>query len=157
MFTDLGLYLHIPFCVQKCGYCDFYSLCRPQDQEAYINALLLHMQDYRPSLLTREIDTVFIGGGTPTSLPQGLMLDLIDGIKENFNLAKDAEFTMESNPATVSLKDLRRYRKAGVNRLSIGLQSFIPEELSALGRIHTTQDFEQAFRDARDRSEEHTV
>lgn len=149
MFKNLGLYLHIPFCLQKCNYCDFYSLCDQSVQERYVEALLLHMQDYSSSAMTREVDTVFIGGGTPTVLPRELLIDLIDGVKRHFNLLTDAEFTLECNPATATRADFKRYLSAGVNRLSLGLQSFDQEELSALGRIHTPEDFLEAFDAAR--------
>lgn len=150
MLPTLGLYLHIPFCIQKCAYCDFYSVCNEELKDRYTDALLLHMQDYAPSAMTREVDTVFIGGGTPTSLSRDQLLDLVAGIKRHFNLSSDVEFTLETNPATVSLADLKKYRRAGINRLSIGCQSVIDEELQALGRIHTAQDFFDSFEDARD-------
>ena len=132
MLPTLGLYLPIPFCIRKCAYCDFYSLCGDSMKERYCDALLLHMQDYAPSAMAKEVDTVFIGGGTPTSLSRSQLLDLIAGVKRHFNLAPDAEFTLECNPATVTRADLKKYRRAGVNRLSIGCQSLHEEELAAL-------------------------
>lgn len=149
MYPTLGLYLHIPFCLQKCAYCDFYSVCTDSLKDRYTEALLLHMQDYAPSAMTREVDTVFIGGGTPTSLSRSNLLELIAGIKRHFNLAPDAEFTIEANPATVTRADLKKYRRQGVNRLSLGAQSFLPEELETLGRIHGESDIIEAFEDAR--------
>ena len=147
----LGLYFHVPFCRAKCAYCDFYSFV-PRDpavQERYVNALLLHMQSYKDGARDYVADTVFIGGGTPTTLPPELLLRLIRGIKQNFHLTKGAEFTVEANPATVDMGLLNRLRRAGVNRLSMGLQSANNDELSALSRIHRREDFEESFRAAR--------
>lgn len=147
----LGIYLHIPFCRSKCAYCDFYSFV-PKDAdvcERYVKALVAHMESYKSSCADYAPDTVFIGGGTPTSLPVDLLLDVIRGLKSSFHLAKNVEMTLEANPATITYKDLRRLRRAGVNRLSIGLQSGDNAELKTLSRIHTRRDFEEAFRAAR--------
>jgi len=147
----LGLYFHVPFCKSKCAYCDFYSFV-PRDNgvyERYVKALIKHIESYAKSCRDYAPDTVFIGGGTPTALPIELLLELIRAIKRNFNLTKGVEFTVEANPATVTLKDLKKLRRAGVNRLSIGLQSADNNELAALSRIHRRQDFEEAFRNAR--------
>ena len=147
----LGLYFHIPFCKSKCAYCDFYSFT-PSDEgtyERYVSALIRHMETYSASCRNYAPDTVFIGGGTPTALPNNLLLELIRAIKRNFSLTKGVEFTVEANPATVSLKELKRLRRAGVNRLSMGLQSADNNELALLSRIHRREDFEEAFRNAR--------
>ncbi len=147
----LGLYLHIPFCASKCAYCDFYSFV-PKDNgifERYTRALIRHIESYGKSCGEFSPDTVFIGGGTPTVLPIELLLEIISSVKKSFSLAKGAEFTVEANPATVTLKDLKRLRRAGVNRLSMGLQSADNNELAALSRIHRREDFEEAFRAAR--------
>ncbi len=149
MNQTLGLYLHIPFCIKKCDYCDFYSLCGDTLKDRYTEALLLHMQDYAPSAATRTVDTVFIGGGTPTTLPREMMLELLDGVKRHFAIAPGVEWTMETNPATVSVADLKKYRRAGVNRLSIGVQSFRDAELEMLGRVHTALQAEEAIGQAR--------
>ncbi len=147
----LGLYLHIPFCKSKCAYCDFYSFVPGEDGvcERYVAALKKHMETYKKSCADYAPDTVFIGGGTPTALPIELLLDLIRSVKHNFSLSKGVEFTVEANPATVSLKDMRKLRRAGVNRLSMGLQSADNNELAALSRLHRRQDFEDAFNNAR--------
>ncbi len=147
----LGIYVHVPFCRHKCAYCDFYSYC-PRDARvyaAYVDALLSHMKSYKTVGADYMPDTVYIGGGTPTVLPPEELLRLIRGIKSSFRLSKNVEFSMECNPATAGYEDLRRYRRAGVNRLSIGLQSVNTIELSALGRIHSARDFGVCFRDAR--------
>lgn len=147
----LGLYVHIPFCKSKCAYCDFYSYV-PSDEsvyERYVNALITHMESYKNGCQHYAPDTVFVGGGTPTALPIPLLLQLITAIKRNFRLTKRPEITLEANPATVSLKDLKRLRRAGVNRLSMGLQTADNGELQTLSRLHTRQEFEKAFREAR--------
>ena len=148
---SLGLYIHIPFCHAKCAYCDFYSMSGADDElkQRYVDALLLQMEDYAAACRDYKIDTVFIGGGTPTTLPVKTMGELIDGIYRHFDVSRKAEFTMEANPATVSLHTLTKYRKAGVNRLSLGLQSANEQELTALSRIHSTADFEASYAAAR--------
>ncbi len=148
---NLGLYIHIPFCHAKCAYCDFYSQSGAGESlmERYTDALLLQMEDYASACDTYNIDTVFIGGGTPTALPVTFMKDIISGIRRNFHLHKNAEFTMEANPATVSSAALQTYRKLGVNRLSLGLQSANEDELSALSRIHSADDFLGSYKLAR--------
>lgn len=145
----LGLYFHIPFCVSKCPYCDFYSVTSDEYIKRYTDALLLHMEDYSAAASGYDIDTVFFGGGTPTVLPKELILNLIEGIYDNFNIRRDAEFTLESNPATLTLSELKKYRRAGVNRLSIGLQSAVDRELAALGRVHSFNEFNESFAAAR--------
>ncbi len=149
--NKLGLYIHIPFCHSKCAYCDFYSQSNAGDalMQRYVDALLLQMEDYSAAAASYTVDTVFIGGGTPTALPVKTMCELLEGINRHFNLARDAEFTMEANPATVSLAALTKYRKTGVNRLSLGLQSANADELAALSRIHTVSDFEASYNAAR--------
>lgn len=145
----LGLYVHFPFCLHKCPYCDFYSQTDPTSVKRYTEALSLHMQDYAPATANHDIDTVFFGGGTPTSLPIKRLLEVVDAIYDNFNVCGDAEFTVEANPATVKTSELRRLRKAGVNRLSLGLQSANDTELKALGRVHTFEDFKDSYLAAR--------
>ena len=147
----LGLYFHIPFCRSKCAYCDFFSIVPPNAElmERYVNALILHMQSYRRGARDYAPDTVFIGGGTPTSLPPELLFRLIHAIRRNFSVVRGAEFTIEANPATLDLPTLNRLRRLGVNRLSIGLQSANNNELAALSRIHRREDFEAGFRMAR--------
>ncbi len=147
----LGLYLHVPFCRAKCAYCDFYSLpsSDPALQERYVNALITHMQSYRAGTRGHIADTVFIGGGTPTALVPELLLRLIRAVRRNFTVDRNAEFTLEANPATVDFPMLRQLRRAGVNRLSMGLQSANNHELAALSRVHTREEFGVTFRAAR--------
>ncbi len=147
----LGLYVHIPFCRSKCDYCDFCSIVPNSNSvvEHYTDALILQMEDYSARLRPYLIDTVYIGGGTPTSLDEKRLSRIIENIYRNFKIAKKAEFTVEANPATCDLKSLRRLRKLGVNRLSMGLQSVHDNELRALGRIHTFADFRDTYEAAR--------
>ncbi len=147
----LGLYVHIPFCRSKCDYCDFCSIVPNSNSvvEHYTDALILQMEDYSARLRPYLIDTVYIGGGTPTSLDEKRLTRIIENIYRNFKIAKKAEFTIEANPATCDLKSLRRLRKLGVNRLSMGLQSVHDNELRALGRIHTFADLRETYEAAR--------
>ena len=145
MEKKLGLYIHIPFCEHKCDYCDFYSVTKFNDYVRYTDALLLQMEDFSEKASDYIVNTIYIGGGTPTVLPVKRMLEIIDGIYRNFNVAENVEFTMEANPATVNKKMLKKYYKAGVNRLSFGMQSAIDEELAALSRIHTFEEFVNSY------------
>lgn len=148
----LGIYIHIPFCLSKCAYCDFNS-APAQDNACitrYVNALIAHMERYRDGVKLYEPNTVFIGGGTPTCIPPEELFRLIKAVKRNFHLTKDAEFSMEANPATVDFETLRRLNRMGVNRLSFGLQSAHDNELKMLGRRHDRKDFIRSYRMARD-------
>lgn len=147
----LGLYLHIPFCNHKCAYCDFFSFV-PTNSELvrrYVNALIAHMESYRNGTRQYAPDTVFIGGGTPTSLPTDLLIDLIKAVYKNFDIYKRAEFTIEANPSTIDFETLKKIKKAGVNRISFGLQSGDNKELLALTRHHSRMEFEHCYKDAR--------
>ncbi len=130
-----GLYIHIPFCLQKCKYCDFISFT-VGNKEAYIDALKKELSMY----VNTEIDSVFIGGGTPTVLSYSLMEKLLKYINNTFKLAKDTEWSIEANPKTVNEEKLSLMREMGVNRISIGVQSFNDVELQRIGRIHTAED-----------------
>ncbi len=148
----LGLYIHIPFCKSKCDYCDFCSLV-PNNKgvvEHYTDALILQMEDWSSRCRNYGIDSVYIGGGTPTYLDIKRIGRIIDAAYRNFKISKNAEFTVECNPATADYDYLRKLRRLGVNRLSIGCQSAHDNELKALGRIHTFEQFADCFRDARE-------
>ncbi len=148
--TPLELYIHIPFCVQKCQYCDFLS--EPSDQETrvrYIEALLTEIQAVQDAG-TYEIVSVFIGGGTPSVLEAEAIASIMEITQEKFYFSPDAEITIESNPGTVNLAKLKAYRRAGINRLSLGLQSTDSAELKMLGRIHTYEEFLQSYQWARE-------
>ncbi len=146
----IGIYIHIPFCVSKCGYCDFCSHSpKKGETERYLNALLLNMQDFSVSAKDFSVDTVFIGGGTPTVLTKKQIKDIIDCLYTCFNIEKDAEITIEANPGTVDKRTLRSFVSTGINRISFGLQSANDSELRALGRIHTAMEFAESFDAAR--------
>ncbi len=139
---NLELYLHIPFCVKKCAYCDFLSFsCDNETQTAYADALIREIEFYGSKMQEYLVSTIFIGGGTPTWLDEDKMLEILDAIYTYFKVSSEAEVSMECNPGTVTQGKLEKYRKAGVNRLSIGLQSADNEELKLLGRIHTYEKF----------------
>ena len=146
----LELYVHIPFCVRKCQYCDFLS--GPSDEETkdrYIEALLKeiraaeHTEDY-------EIVSVFIGGGTPSALKAEAIASIMRTLQEQFFFCEDAEVTIEANPGTVDPEKLTIYRNVGINRLSLGLQSTDAEELKLLGRIHSYEEFLKSYEWARE-------
>ena len=145
----LELYLHIPFCIKKCDYCDFLSGPSTRaGQEAYIYALLREIKAVS-ALEKRPVDTVFIGGGTPSVPECDVMEKLLQGMQESFCFQKDAEITIEANPGTLTPKKLELYRKYGIDRISIGLQSPKDEELKVLGRIHNYEQFQESYQMAR--------
>ncbi len=148
----LGIYIHIPFCKSKCSYCDFYSYS-PRDTrvfQAYTDALIKHIESYKVAGGDYAPDTVYIGGGTPTVLPEEDMVRILKTVRSVFRLSKTVEYTMECNPATVTLAMLKKYRRLGVNRLSIGFQSADTTELAVLGRIHTKEQFQESYVTARE-------
>ena len=147
----LGLYVHIPFCRSKCLYCDFCSFPR-QDEEKmaeYVSALFRDLKEHAPACRNYTVDTVFLGGGTPTTLPAYLLKDLMGEIYKYYNVSPNAEITAECNPITGQRELFARMRAAGINRLSIGLQSAHEKELKALGRLHSFDTFVTCFADAR--------
>lgn len=144
-----GIYVHIPFCRKKCRYCDFVSFANAADHSAYLAALISEMRTLRPMMSDRGFDTVFIGGGTPSLLNVGAMSVIMSELRKNFSIASDAEITIESNPESLCIEKLREYKKAGINRLSIGLQSSDDTVLQVIGRVHDRETFIKAFGDAR--------
>lgn len=148
----LGIYIHIPFCLAKCKYCGFHSHdgVAKAEQESYIESLINDIEEYgRVYAANYVVDTVFIGGGTPSILRAELISRVLGALRKSFTVLADAEITIESNPKTLTIEKLLIYRQAGVNRLSIGLQSFDEACLEALGRVHTARDFVENFRLAR--------
>jgi len=129
-----GLYIHIPFCIKKCAYCDFVSFTSG-DFQKYLDMLFLEMEKYKGE----EIDTVFIGGGTPTVLSAEQLERLFEKVNSTFNILPDSEITVEANPGTLTVDKLKALKKSGVNRLSIGVQSFNDNELKVIGRIHSSK------------------
>ncbi len=138
-----AIYIHIPFCIRKCNYCDFYSVAfSPALKKRYLRALLKEI-DRAPA--AGEIDTVYIGGGTPSLLDPTEVETIMSRIARRFHLSRDAEVSLEVNPGTVDLHKIKALRVAGVNRLSIGVQSMSPVELRLLGRIHEAADSHRAL------------
>lgn len=151
MKSTLGLYLHIPFCIQKCLYCDFCSFPRVTEESmrAYSRELCRRLTASAPACADLVVDTVYFGGGTPSLLPISCFEEILVGIREHYTLTEDCEITCECNPASANGGYLAALRKLGVNRLSIGLQSAHDHELRALGRAHSAEDFRAIFLDAR--------
>jgi oxygen-independent coproporphyrinogen-3 oxidase len=146
-FDQIELYLHIPFCVKKCAYCDFLSFpAGREEQSAYVEALL---DEINKSLERGRATTIFFGGGTPSLLPGEEISRIMDAIRKKYEISADAEITLEANPGTITLEKLRAWKGAGINRLSMGLQSTENEELRNLGRIHTCEVFLQGYEMAR--------
>lgn len=146
---ELELYIHIPFCVKKCSYCDFLSApATEQTKEAYMAALFAEIGGRAKDYKDRIVTSVFIGGGTPSLLSGDSIRQLMEHIREGFRLASDAEITMEVNPGTVTTEKLTAFYAAGINRLSIGMQSAQEQELKILGRIHDFDGFCQVYREA---------
>jgi oxygen-independent coproporphyrinogen-3 oxidase len=135
---DAGLYIHIPFCVKKCPYCDFYSITDGSLHSAFMDALISEMRMTRDPNLT--FDTLYMGGGTPSVLDAKTIGKIIETARQSYEILPHAEITLEVNPGTVSLKQLEEYRCFGVNRINIGVQSFDPVNLQFLGRIHSGDD-----------------
>ena len=147
---EKGIYIHIPFCVHKCIYCDFLSApAGDAVKYAYTKALINEIRNTADGQVKDKITSIFFGGGTPSVLPEGCIADILSAVGECFDISDDAEITMECNPGTVNESRLSEYRAAGVNRLSFGLQSADNNELKMLGRIHTFEQFMESFRLAR--------
>ncbi len=150
MKKSMQLYIHIPFCVKKCAYCDFLSFAADeQTQRAYVKALEKELDFYGQKYSDRYLSTIFIGGGTPSWLDAQEMAELMECVYRNFEVAADAEITIECNPGTVSDEKFAVYKSSGINRISIGLQSADNEELKTLGRIHTYEQFLRTYDKAR--------
>lgn len=148
--NNLELYIHMPFCVKKCEYCDFLSF--PADtntQIKYVHALLNEIRFYGEKMSGFRVSTIYIGGGTPSWLEPELVTAVMEQIYKSFRVYEDAEISIECNPGTVTAAKLQAYRRAGINRLSIGLQSTNNTELKTLGRIHTYEQFLKTYELAR--------
>lgn len=145
MSQNLGLYIHIPFCRSKCDYCDFYSLAGQEDlMPEYQKALLSHIAECAQLAKKNVVNSIYIGGGTPSWYGAERVKELLSAIGKHFKIARDAEITMEANPDSVNLKDLRKLRRAGVNRISMGMQSACDEELQCIHRPHTARQVADA-------------
>lgn len=147
----LGLYIHIPFCKAKCAYCDFYSLPRSESlMDAYTDALCAHLAETAPFAADHLVDTVYFGGGTPSYLGEKRLGKILKVILKKYHVSKDAEITFEANPDSASdWKALKGLRKAGFNRISLGMQSACDAELKEIGRVHTMEQVQQAVEAAR--------
>lgn len=151
MNGGMELYLHMPFCVRKCAYCDFLSF--PTDQETqnlYTRRLMEDIDAMGKKYGDIPVDTIFIGGGTPSVPDSALIVGIMEHVRKAFHVAEGAEISMEANPGTVTREKLTDYRRAGINRLSFGLQSANDRELKLLGRIHTWAEFLESFHLARE-------
>ena len=141
----IGIYIHIPFCMQKCYYCDFCSYAgKLEMQNKYINSLLKEIDEIK-NKNEYQINTIYIGGGTPSVIDAELIQKLIKKINSSFNISNSAEVTIEVNPGTVNEEKIKKYKESGINRISIGLQSAKDELLKVIGRIHNYNDFENAY------------
>jgi oxygen-independent coproporphyrinogen-3 oxidase len=143
----LSLYIHVPWCIRKCPYCDFNSHAAGGDlpEEAYLAALLNDFRRDREYIQGRPLQSIFIGGGTPSLLSAGFYDELLSGLGNSVNFASDMECTLEANPGTVEMQRFSGFRSAGINRLSLGIQSFSNSVLQALGRIHDGAEAEKAI------------
>ncbi|MDO4677975.1 MAG: radical SAM family heme chaperone HemW [Eubacteriales bacterium] len=146
--ASMEIYIHIPFCAKKCEYCDFLSgPAGGKEQRAYVQALLKEIRAAEEGQ-GRSVSSIFIGGGTPSLLKEDLLGSILNEIYKKFNLEPEAEISIEVNPGTVSLKKLEAYRRMGINRLSIGLQSTDDRELKTLGRLHNYAQFLETYQAA---------
>jgi oxygen-independent coproporphyrinogen-3 oxidase len=147
MLPPLSLYIHVPWCLKKCPYCDFNSheLKSELPELAYVEALLADLEQALPQIWGRRIASVFIGGGTPSLFSAGAMERLLSGVRAALPLHPYAEVTLEANPGTFEAAKFRSFRDLGINRLSLGVQSFNAEKLAALGRVHTADEARQAI------------
>ena len=147
--SPVEIYIHIPFCIRKCDYCDFLSgPSGPKEQADYVQALLREIQAVEEGE-GRSVSSIFIGGGTPSVLDERLLGDILKEIRNRFKMEEDAEITIEVNPGTANIGKLQAYREMGINRLSIGLQSPQDRELKILGRIHNYEQFLETYQEAR--------
>lgn len=153
MKKELEIYIHIPFCVKKCAYCDFLS--NTQDEktiEQYVSSLLEEIRAHasKQKLVSDyEVTTIFLGGGTPSVLETNQIQRIFEILNTCFKISQDAEITIEANPGTVTVEKLEAYKQCGINRISFGLQSTNNEELKLLGRIHTNEEFLESYQLAR--------
>lgn len=144
----LGVYLHIPFCVRKCQYCDFLSfpLSDGKDTQAYVDALCEEIRCFFQEKTGYQITSIYLGGGTPSILQGEQTKQILSTLHQYGSICPEAEITTEANPGTLTMEKLTLYREAGINRLSIGLQTTVQKELSYLGRIHTYEDFLKSYK-----------
>jgi len=146
-----ALYVHVPFCRHKCIYCDFYSIITTDNISPYLTALKKEIKNYAEAYSgNNQFKSIFFGGGTPSLLPPAEIANIIDALRKNYNVCADAEVTLEANPGTIDKDKLEQFRTAGINRLSVGIQSFDENDLKFLTRIHSNQQADAAIKDARE-------
>ena len=146
MKRELEIYIHTPFCVKKCDYCDFFSeVSNDTKKNDYIEALLSEIKATEVAEEYRVV-SIFFGGGTPSVLKASLIVEIMETLKVRFDIAGDVEITIECNPGTVDEDKLTAYRDCGINRISFGLQSTNDDELASLGRIHTYEEFLESYK-----------
>ena len=143
--NSLGIYIHIPFCAKKCAYCDFYSVTDTEKYGAYADALIAQIKSFKQAGKNHVVDSIYIGGGTPSVLAAEDIQRILAALRSSFHVSDEAEITIEANPGTLDVGKLSAYREAGIDRLSMGLQSADDEELKRLSRIHTREEFESSF------------
>lgn len=144
--STFGIYIHVPFCQKKCGYCDFYSITDFSSENNFINALLKEIKFYAENIPVKlQVDSIFIGGGTPSILKIENLHKITSTLHNLFTISPNAEWTIEANPGTVDSRKLISYKMQGINRISLGVQSFSPEELEFLGRIHSAAEAEESI------------
>lgn len=149
--SPIEIYIHIPFCVKKCAYCDFLSGSQDENTiQEYVDAIIKEIYAYHEQASKYEVITIFLGGGTPSILKEKQVQQIFEALHNVFLMTKDAEITIEANPGTVTREKLETYRRCGINRISFGLQSTKNVELKLLGRIHTYEEFLESFSLARE-------
>lgn len=140
--NKLGIYIHIPFCKKKCKYCDFISFsCLEDKQKEYVECLIKEINNKEIDSKLKKVSTIYFGGGTPSLIDSKYICDILENIKNKFEVSKDAEITIEINPGTITKEKLEDYKKVGINRISIGLQSTKDRILELIGRIHSYEEF----------------
>lgn len=150
MQKKLGIYVHIPFCEKKCDYCNFVSYCTNNTEKLkYLNSIIMEIGLRAKEFENYEVDTIFVGGGTPTCMPHGAIYRILNAIYSSFKVLTTAEITVEANPNSINFGVLQELKKAKVNRLSIGLQAYNNKLLKQLGRLHTKKQFDDAVRRAK--------
>jgi oxygen-independent coproporphyrinogen III oxidase len=149
--TETACYIHIPFCDHKCVYCDFYSIITSDNIQSFLKYLKKEISHYAKKYSDgRELISIYFGGGTPSLMEPEYLSQVIQTVKENFFVRNDAEITMETNPGTVSFEKMKMFRELGINRISIGIQSFDNEDLNFLTRIHNSETAIRTVNDAAD-------
>ena len=148
---EISIYIHIPFCIRKCYYCDFTSFSNMNDKiPKYMKSLMVELDLYKERLRDYTIKTIFIGGGTPSAIEARYIYDLLGHLYKNFNIFKDLEVTIEVNPGTIDKEKVKIYKEAGINRVSMGVQSFNDSILKSIGRIHNKDQIYESYKLLRD-------